>query len=199
MSFQFWGARCVLGTSLGCAPLAGCRALPLPLALSQGAGGWLLQPLLGPSPHLPRGFAGPTHPRKAGRVTSAIATGTRHPTFTNEERRLRRTRPWPWWTGHPWNSAGPHPELDAQGWWEDRDPKHRSIQTCERAVRKKRRSGDPEAEMEGRQGGQSAERDPRAIQSPGSREGGDCKGGGLPDKIQKIQLNLNFPDCVGSP
>lgn len=87
---------------------------------------------------------------------------------------------------------GPHPELDAQGWWEDRDPKHRSIQTCERAVRKKRRSRGPEAEMEGRQGGQSTERDPRAIQSPGSREGGAYKGGGLPDTIQKIQLNLNF-------
>lgn len=33
---------------------------------------------------------------------------------------------------------------------------------------------------------------PRAVQSPGSREGGAFKGGGLPDKIQKTQLNLNF-------
>lgn len=83
LSFQFWGARCVLGTS-GVCTSAGCRALPFP-AFPGGRGLASFQPLFGPSPHLPRGFAGPAHPRKAGRVTSAIATGTRHPTFTNEE------------------------------------------------------------------------------------------------------------------
>ena len=109
LSFRFWGAPCVLGTSPGCAPLTGCRALPL--RLSQEAGDGSFQPLPGPSPHFPRGFVGPELPRKAGRVSSTIVTGSRHPTFTDEERKLRRARPWPWWAGHPGNSVCP-----TRGW-----------------------------------------------------------------------------------
>lgn len=132
------GCPCVLGTSPGCAPLTGCRALPL----SRGQGTGSFQPLLGPSPHFPRGFVGPELPRKVGGVTSTIVTGSRHPTFTDEERKLRRARPWPWWAGHPGNSVGPHPGLDAQGRWEDRDPKHRSTQATREPSG---RRGAPEA------------------------------------------------------
>ena len=94
-----------------------------------GAGDWLPaaspRPLPSPSSWLRRSPA----PQKSRQVTCATAAGTRRPTFTNEERGLRRARLWPRWAGHPWNSVGPHPGLDAQGWWEDRDSKHKSTYT----------------------------------------------------------------------
>lgn len=172
----------MLGTSLGCAPLAGCRALPL--ALSQGQGTGSLQPLLGPSPHLPRGSAGPVLPRKADRVTSAIATGTRRPTFTKEERRLRRTRPWPWWAGHPRNSVGPHP-----GWTLKDGGKTGTQSTSPQRPCESRQEEEMLRRPWGRGGGEAGRPEhresPRAVQSPGSREGGAARAGACQIKYRR--------------
>ena len=62
LSFRFWGAPCVLGTSPGCAPLTGCRALPL----SQGAGDWLLPASPGPLPSFSSWLCGSRAPKKSG-------------------------------------------------------------------------------------------------------------------------------------
>ena len=61
-----------------------------------------------------------------------------------------------------------------------------------RAIRKKQALRRPW----GRGGGEAGEPGRRQgeaePQSPGSREGAACKGGGSPDKIQKTQLSLDF-------
>ena len=91
----------------------------------------------------------------------------------------------------PPEQCGTPSGLDALGWWEDRDPKHKATETMREPSG---RRDAKEALGQGWRGGREAraQREPQSRTEPGFQGRRSRKGRGLPDKIQKTQLNLNF-------
>lgn len=163
---------------------------PSPCAFP-GAGDWLPPASPRPLPSSSSWLCRSRAPQKSRQGDFCYCHRNQTSHFTKEERRLRRTRPWPWWAGHPWDSVGPHP-----GWTLKDGGKTGTQSTSPQRPCESRQEEETLRRPWGRGGGEAGRPEhresPRAVQSPGSREGGACKGGGLPDKIQKTQLNLNF-------